>query len=325
MSRWLKDGHDEPRDEPVKQVINQDLLVTASGHVDDEPGSRKLYQIIGEEFRKLRKPLGGKELLGELQKLGVPRTGPAPAAVVLLQTTHPDYRAEQIRFESETGVFIEGRLYLPHSAGRKPAAVIVEDKRLPVPLHVTRSPSTNPLAEALAAAGAVVLEVEVRDSPAAVDGRPFLGNWLTNERANLVGRNLAAMRAHDIVAAVHVLAARADVDPDNIRGYARGVKGFWLLLAAAVEPRLRHLWLDRTPWSFRAAFEAPLTSFLFDVMIPGFALHWDFQDLVQLLGSRKLMWTDPTNWMNRVVFPPGNYLYRHVGEKDDDYVRRFLE
>jgi hypothetical protein len=46
---------------------------------------------------------------------------------------------------------------------------------------------------------------------------------------------------------------------------------------------------------------------------------------VQLLGSRKLMWTDPTNWMNRAVFPPGNYLYRHVGEKDDGYVRRFLQ
>ena len=49
------------------------------------------------------------------------------------------------------------------------------------------------LAEILSAVEA--LKVDARDSPADDDGRPFLGNWLTNERAELVGRNLAAMRA----------------------------------------------------------------------------------------------------------------------------------
>ena len=63
--------------------------------------------------------------------------------------------------------------------------------------------------------------------------RPFVGNWLTNSRANRIGLNLPAMRAHDIVRGVDLLATRGDVDPTSICAVARGVKGIWLLLAAA--------------------------------------------------------------------------------------------
>jgi hypothetical protein len=168
------------------------------------------------------------------------------------------------------------------------------------------------------------MEVDPRDSPGANDGRPFLGDWLTNERADLVGRNLTAMRAHDLLVAVDVLAARPDIDAGSIRGYARGAKGVWLLLAAAVDQRLRKIWLDRTPWSIAAALEGPLTNQLFDAMIPRFALHWDFQDLVATLGDRRVLWTDPTNWMNRVVPLGGPYRYRFVGEGDAPSIDEFL-
>jgi hypothetical protein len=170
-----------------------------------------------------------------------------------------------------------------------------------------------------------VLELEPRDSPEAWEGRPFLGNWVTNERVELIGRSLAAMRAHDVLVAVDVLSARPDVDASMIRGYARGAKGFWMMMAAAVDTRIGVLWLERTPWSLAAALEAPLASFLFDVMIPGFLLHWDFSDLREAIGGRKVLWTDPTNWMNQVVSAGPEYRYRYVGEKDDVYINEFLK
>ena len=132
------------------------------------------------------------------------------------------------------------------------------------------------------------------------------------------------MRAHDILVGVNLLSARAEVDTASISGYARGVKGFWLLLAAAVDSRITKIWLDRTPSSMATAFENPLTSYLFDVMIPGFALHWEIGDLVQALGARQLLWTDPTNWMNQVVLAGPKYRYRYAGEKDDLYVEDFF-
>jgi hypothetical protein len=195
--------------------------VTQSGNVDGEPGSRKLYQIIADEFRARKQKRGVPELLAELRRLGVPSKGPAPSAITTSKIEDTDFRIEEIRFDSEPGVTVSARLYLPKGSGRKPAVVMCEEKRLPVPLYVQRSQSTRAIAEALARTGQIVMEVEARESPAANDGRPFLGNWLTNERAELVGRNLAAMRAHDLLIAVDVLAARPDVDARSIRGYAR--------------------------------------------------------------------------------------------------------
>jgi hypothetical protein len=168
------------------------------------------------------------------------------------------------------------------------------------------------------------MEVDARDSPSANGGRPFLGNWLTNERAELVGRNLAAMRAHDLLVAVDMLVVRPDIDASSIRGYARGVKGVWLLLAAAVDQRLAKIWLDRTPWSIADALVGPMTNHLFDAMIPGFALHWDYQDLGKAIGERRVLWTDPTNWMNPVVPLGPPYRYRYVGEGDALSIEEFL-
>lgn len=325
MIRWLADGKGDPSDQPVKLYTNLELQVTPAGNVDGEPHSRKLYQIIAEEFHSRRQKRGIPELLAELKRLGVQPPAQTPPASSVSQKTAGPFRIEEIQFETEPGLPIAARLYIPTGSGRKPAVVILEEKRLPVPLYVQRSQSTAAIAEALANSGQILMELDVRDSPAANDGRPFLGNWLTNERAELVGQNLPALRARDILVGLNVLSARSDVDPKAIRAYARGVKGFWLMLAAATDPRLQTIWLDRTPVSFASALEGPLTNHLFDAMIPGFALHWDFADLVQAIGNHRILWTDPTTWMNRIIPVGGPYRYRYVGEGDGPSIEEFLK
>ena len=104
---------------------------------------------------------------------------------------------------------------------------------------------------------------------------------MANTRANQIRCNLPAMRAHDILRGVDLLAARQDVDPASIRAAARGVKGIWLMLAAAIDSRIGKVWLDRTPHSLRDALERPMNDGLFDAVIPAFALHWDLEDLTR--------------------------------------------
>jgi len=324
MIRWLAGGKGDPEDRPVHLYTNLELQVTRSGNVDNEPNSRKLYQIIAEEFQRRRTKRPASELLEELRRLGVPSRGPAPSVTTTSKIDQPRFRIEEVRFESEPGVPVSARLYVPAGSGRKPAVLMFEEKRSPVPLYVQRSQSTAGIAEGFVQSGQIVMEFDPRDSPAADEGRPFLGNWVTSERADLVGRNLAAMRAHDLLTALDVLSARPDVDSSSIRAYARGVKGVWLLFAAALDQRISSIWLDRTPWSIAAALEGPLTDHLFDAMAPGFALHWDFQDLIDLIGRRRIFWTDPTNWMNRVVALKGPYRYRYVGEADAELIKEYL-
>jgi len=328
MIRWLKDGQGDSHEQPVKLFTNHELWVTRTGRVEDEPGSRKLYQLILDEFHAKERPGTLPELQAELRQLGIPSDGSAPVVKVLEDISGPEGQRQRISFESEPGVEIKGKLYIPPSPGRKPAVLLVADEM--------SSPwilSTGSLAERMAKSGRVVLELEVRDSPGEDDHRPYLGNWITNSRANQIGRNLPAMRAHDILRGVEVLAARSDVDSASIRGAARGVKGVWLLLAAAVDTRISKMWLDRTPYSLRAALQRSMNTGLFDAVIPGFALHWDLEDLAKALGTRPLLWTDPTNWMGRTVALGPPYRYRYVlgdttdlkDEQDNEFVDEFLK
>ncbi len=180
MIRWLKDGKGDAREREIPLYPDHELQVTKSGQVEDEPGSRKLHEAIREEFERRKQPRGIPELLAELGRLKVPSHGRATASKI----SEEQRGRFRISLESEPGVTVGGTLYVPGTPGRKPALLLVKDR------------STSALAEAAAAKGSVVLEIEPRDSPSANDNRPYLGNWLTNARADSIGRNLPAMRAH---------------------------------------------------------------------------------------------------------------------------------
>jgi hypothetical protein len=185
---------------------------------------------------------------------------------------------------------------------------------------------------AMAKLGRAVLEMEPRRSELMNAEGSSTGDWMTDLQANLIGRNLPAMRAHDILRGVDLLRAREDVDPTSIRGAARGVAGIWLLLAAAADSRLNEIWLDRAPYSLRAALENSMTAGLWDAVIPNFVLHWDLEDLVRAMGTRHVFWTDPTNWTRGVVALGPAYRYRYVegdltdetNVQDDAFIREFL-
>ena len=315
MNRYLKNGKGDTLEKPVHLYSNLELLATRTGHVEDIPGSRKVYQLTLDEYHAKRHPGTVPELLAELKRLGVPSDGQAPELKVTDDITADGIRMQSIRFESEPGVEITGKLRIPDSPGRKPAVLVVSDR--------TQSPwipSTNFLADRMAKAGRVVLTLEPRDAPLLQERRPYLGNWDPNGRADCIGKNLPAMRAHDILRGVDILAARSDVDATSIHATARSVKGIWLLLAAAVDPRISKIWLDRTPHSMRIALDTAMNESVFDAVIPGFLLHWDLSDLTKAMGSRSVMWTDPTNWMDKIVPVTGSqFKYRYVFGDTTDF------
>ncbi|MGO8817392.1 MAG: acetylxylan esterase [Terriglobia bacterium] len=329
MIRWLKDGQGDFHEQPVHLYDNFELLVTPTGHVDDIPGSRKVYQLILDDFHAKEHPGTIPELQAELRRLEIPTDGGSPEMAVLDESNTAEFHRLHIKFAVESGVEIEGSLYVPASpGGRKPAVLMVEDSG-----PYFQAATTESLASRMAKKGRVVLTLEPRDSPGENTHAPFVGNWITNSRANQIGLNLPAMRAHDILRGIDLLAARSDVDPASIHATARGVKGIWLLLAAAADPRIGKVWLDRTPCSLRAALQNTLNMNLFDAVIPGFALHWDLDDLTKAMGARPVMWTDPANWMNRIVSLHGPYEYRYIlgdttdlaDAQDDAYLEEFLK
>ncbi len=72
MIRWLKDGRGDPREQPVKLYTNRELRATRTGRVEDEPGSRRLYELILEDARARKRQGTVTELLAELGRLHDP-------------------------------------------------------------------------------------------------------------------------------------------------------------------------------------------------------------------------------------------------------------
>jgi dienelactone hydrolase len=188
---------------------------------------------------------------------------------------------------------------LPATPGtaKRPAVVLVQDSLV-----------GGPEAAKLLADGNVVALVALSGANSDPD-RPRSGNWMNNTRAWLVGRNLPATRAAEIIAAVTELARRTDVDTSRITARASGVAGIALLMAAAVNPQIASVSIDRTPHSLRAAIDAPIHTNLHDAVIPGFALKWDLAELRDLSRPRSVVWRDPTDWMGNVVALDGTYTY----------------
>src|SRR6185295_1327258 len=71
MIRWLKDGKGDAHELELPLYPDHELQVTKSGQVEDEPGSRWLYEEIREEFRARKQPRGVPELLAELRRLQI--------------------------------------------------------------------------------------------------------------------------------------------------------------------------------------------------------------------------------------------------------------
>ncbi len=299
MIRWLKDGHGDSREEPVQFQPDFKLFATEAGQA---PG-RDIYEVIGEEFRRRQSTGTQEQMLVELRKwspLGEPKP---PAVRVLGESEGIDFKTQQLAIEVEPGLEISASLAIPTARGRKSAVLVVNGDANSAAL--------------LARRGSLVLSLAPRASTA--PSRGLAGDWVTDTRAWLIGRNLPGMRAADIIRGVDMLVARPDVNAAAISAAAQDVAGVWLLMAAALDPRISKVWLHRTPYSLRASLDGPLNRNLHDALIPGFALRWDLADLKQALGSRPLIWTDPTDWMGKVIPNVDGCLYRTFEEPDDRF------
>jgi hypothetical protein len=141
--------------------------------------------------------------------------------------------------------------------------------------------------------------IRVPDPPA---NRGYLGDWSTSSRALLVGKCPAGIQAAEILRAVG--------QQSEVEVHARGVAGISALLAAAQDNRIKKVWLERTPYSVRAALNGPIIRNGYHSLIPGFALKWDLKDLVDLIGRDRVVWIDPTDWMGKTVHLDGS-IYRY--------------
>jgi cephalosporin-C deacetylase-like acetyl esterase len=141
----------------------------------------------------------------------------------------------------------------------------------------------------LAHQGYTVLALTPRPSPPGGEETksPILGPfYLTELRAELVGKTILGMRVDDVIRAVDYLASRPDVDPNNITVVAGGHMGLVALHAAVLDKRIKHVTVDHVLESYASLLRAPMPLDAPQDILPGVLLRYDIPDLVRVLGPR---------------------------------------
>jgi cephalosporin-C deacetylase-like acetyl esterase len=190
------------------------------------------------------------------------------------------------------GINIQAEFYRP-ADGKHPALLVLKDSLDPA-LEPSRTEEIKKF-RALADAGTAVLVIAPRPSPpgneetkASILG-PF---YLTELRAELVGKTLLGLRVDDVIAAVSFMSGGTTIDPNQISAQASGHLGLVLLHAAVLDPRLKHITIDHTLESYKSLLEAPMPIDAPEDILPGVLRHYDIPDLVRTLGPR-LTFSDP--------------------------------
>lgn len=281
MIQWLKNGVGSAKEAPVTLLPDSTLQVTPINYV----AGLDLFSVIAATSS----PFGSiPELLNLLQQ-AVRYTPQVSPPVYGTPTDNGSYITQPFTFSPEQGITLNAAFLIPKTAGQKPGAVYFET-------DVIGSAG----AVQLALNGNAVLAIMPRAFPR-VDGFGLTGEWDPATRAWLIGRNLPCMRAKDLMQGIDILMTRPEVLPGNFSLFANGVQGIAALYAAAVDQRTGTVIVDRTPYSFAAAFNSAVHYDLHSALIPGVYPKWDVSSVVLALGRRKVIWTNPTDWLHNVV------------------------
>ena len=190
------------------------------------------------------------------------------------------------------GIEIQAEFYRPAN-GKHKALLILRDSLDPS-LEPRRAADIRNL-RAIADAGTAVLVIAPRPSPPGTEEikSPLLGPfYLTELRAELVGKTILGMRVDDVIAAINFLAGSETVDPRDITATASGHLALVLLHAAVLDPRLREISVNQisvqspTLESYRKLLNEPMPVDAPQDILPGVLLHYDIPDLARVLGAR---------------------------------------
>ncbi len=278
------------------------LQVTPTGQVSTSyPGSETVHTLILKRYATLPKPkpLTPPELqqtIREVTHASVKPSDPAPINTESPPLASPPEGNVHVRHRftlaTAPGINIQAEFYRP-ADGKHPVLLVLKDSLDPA-LEPTRVEEIKKF-RALADAGTAVLVIAPRPSPPGTEETkasilgPF---YLTELRAELVGKTLLGLRVDDVISAITFTSGGTTEDPNQISAEASGHLGLVLLHAAILDPRLKHITVDRALESYKSLLEAPMPIGAPEDILPGVLLHYDIPDLVKALGPR-LTLTNP--------------------------------
>jgi cephalosporin-C deacetylase-like acetyl esterase len=276
------------------------LQVTATGQVATSyPGSETVHSLTLKRAKEKLPQLPVQTLLQvqtDVREVteaeAVPRQSKEPE-IDPIKADGSSTR-ERVTLSVAPGIELPAYLYRKNAPGKHPAVLRLRND-LEAPYDGNKPEDIGELM-AQAMKNVELLAITPRPSPAGAEETkatilgPF---YLTELRAELVGKTILGMRVDDVIRAVDYLAARPDVDAKNITVVASGHMGLVALHAAVLDSRIKHVTVDHVLESYRSLLEAPMPVDAPQDILPGVLEKYDVPDLVRVLGDR----VTATDWL----------------------------
>jgi cephalosporin-C deacetylase-like acetyl esterase len=281
---------------PPAGIAASAFQVTPTGQISTSyPNSETVHTLTFKRNATLPnpKPLTGRQLeqnIREVTHATIKPGDPAPINTEsrpLASAPEGDVHVRH-RFTLATapGINIQAEFYRP-ADGKHPMLLVLKNSLDPA-LEPSRVEEVKKF-RALADAGTAVLVIAPRPSPPGIEETkasilgPF---YLTELRAELVGKTLLGLRVDDVIAAVNFMQGSTTGDPNQISAQASGHLGLVLLHAAVLDPRIKHITIDHTLESYKSLLEIPMPVDAPEDILPGVLRHYDIPQLIKTLGPR---------------------------------------
>jgi cephalosporin-C deacetylase-like acetyl esterase len=287
MSKWLKGQEDDGVEPKFPLASETELQCTKTGQVSTSLGGESIFTL---NRKRASQPHGAQgQVLEAARKLsGYQSIAGVPTVTGYGTLRKKGYRIEKFVYESEPGISIPAVLAIPEGGSGKRQAVIYVDGR--------GKAQVAPKLEGWMTQGTIVLAIDTRGfgegqlpETRSSENSQWFGDASSISAALLIGKTMAGMRALDIVRGVELLASRADVNADSVKGIGIGRASVPLLYAAAFDPRIHSLELEGMLMSYRSVVDSRLHRHVFEQVLPGVIRHFDLPDLVAAIAPRTVL------------------------------------
>jgi dienelactone hydrolase/pimeloyl-ACP methyl ester carboxylesterase len=318
MRRWLLEKDDSPTEDPFTPAKDAQLQCTRTGQVLEDLKGKSVFDLNAERELELAKQRGKwqeshskEELLKEVRRLiGLPATVPAAkrreTGVVWrdgygifksLYETEPGVQVPALRFVSKKPLLGQSTILYLNGAGKAVDA------------------APGGALETLVKTGRTVIAIDLRGlgetaagAPAANRPNYFGVDFTETFMALHLNRPLLGQRVYDLLA---IIEHEKDTPPFEV--IASGGAGPVALHAAALEPHIKSLTLDRSLASWSAVVKTPVSHNQLTNVVPGALKVYDLPDLVKAIAPRKVTINNPVDPVGKPVVQRGmGRLFEHA-------------
>jgi cephalosporin-C deacetylase-like acetyl esterase len=295
MRRWLLHKDDAPVEGTFPIFKDPELQCTRTGQVLEDFKGKSVFDFNADREKELaqqRAQFQGahsrEDLLKKVRRLIGLQGSVNPAKLTPgAESQREGYQLSQLTFETEPGILVPALLFTPRQV--TPGSPLV--------LYVAgggKAEAAGPGGpiEPLVRSGSRVLAVDLRGLGETAPGAPATGrpNYFGSDSKEAflglhLNRPLLGQRVYDLLA---VAGKMIELGQDQVHVIGTGTGGPIALHAAALDPRLRQVTLEKALVSWSAVVRTPVSHNQLSNVVPGVLQVYDLPDLAAVLAPRPL-------------------------------------